>query len=51
MDATLYGFIASIWEANIATRLKPLLAEHANLICYSARMRALCFPELPTLSA
>lgn len=50
IDATVYAFIASIWEANIATRLKPLVAEHANLLRYSARMRAHCFPELPTLS-
>ncbi|MFA5938415.1 MAG: glutathione S-transferase family protein [Sinimarinibacterium sp.] len=42
-DASVYAFLANMWEATLETPLKPLVARHANLVAYCARMRAHCF--------
>lgn len=45
LDATAFGFLANIWDAQIKdSPLKPLMAAHANLVAYCERMRQKCFP-------
>lgn len=43
LDASAYAFLANAYEAPIETALKPLVAHHANLVAYCARMRQRCF--------
>lgn len=43
VDATVYAFLASCWEAQLDTPLKALVAEHQNLVAYCKRMRERCF--------
>ena len=42
-DASIYAFVANLWEATLDTPLKPLVGRHPNLVAYCARMRARCF--------
>jgi glutathione S-transferase len=44
IDASVYAFLASAWQVQIDTPLKPLVARHANLVDYCRRMQARCFP-------
>ena len=45
LDASAYAFLASAWEIQLDTPLKPLVGRHPNLVAYCARMRARCFSE------
>lgn len=49
VDATVYAFLASCWEAELDTPLKARVARHANLTAYCRRMRAHCFEAAGTL--
>jgi glutathione S-transferase len=43
IDATVYAFLANMWEVQIDSPLKPLVARHRNLVAYCERMRERCF--------
>jgi len=45
IDATLYAFLANLWEVELDTPLKQLVGRHKNLVAYCDRMRARCFGE------
>lgn len=43
IDATVYAFVANMWEVQIDTPLKAIVGGHKNLVAYCARMRSRCF--------
>jgi glutathione S-transferase len=45
IDATIYAFIANMWEVQIDTPLKAIVGKHKNLVAYCERMRARCFKD------
>jgi glutathione S-transferase len=45
VDASLYGFLANMWEVQLDTPLKALVGRHKNLVAYCERMRARCFGD------
>ena len=49
LDASVYAFLASMWEARVDSPLKAVVGKYPNLVAYCARMRARCFPELPKI--
>jgi len=46
LDATLYGLLSGIIDADFDTPLKRAAVQHPNLVAHTARMRAKYFPEL-----
>ncbi len=46
LDATMYGVLSSIIDADFDTAIKRSALTHDNLIAYTARMRKRYFPEL-----
>ena len=46
VDASVYAFVANMWEARLVTPLKEIVGRHKNLVAYCQRMRQRCFPEL-----
>ncbi|MBL4616974.1 MAG: glutathione S-transferase family protein [Robiginitomaculum sp.] len=47
LDATLYGILSSIIDADFDTELKRSAMAHQNLVAYTSNMRQRYFPELP----
>jgi glutathione S-transferase len=45
IDATVYAFLANMWEVELDTPLKHMVGRHKNLVAYCERMRARCFGE------
>ena len=45
IDASVYAFLAGMWEIQLDTPLKALVGKHKNLVAYCERMRARCFGE------
>lgn len=48
IDATVYAFVGNMYEVQLDLPVKALVAKHANLIAYCARMRERCFPQTKT---
>jgi len=46
VDATLYGLLSSILDADFDTELKRSALQHQNLTAFTARMRQRYFPDL-----
>jgi glutathione S-transferase len=45
IDASLYAFLANLWEVELDTPLKTAVGRHKNLVAYCERMRARCFGD------
>ena len=45
IDATVYAFLANMWEVELDTPLKALVGKHKNLVAYCERMHGKCFGE------
>lgn len=43
IDATVYAFLANMWEVQVDTPLKAIVGAHKNLVAYCERMRSRCF--------
>lgn len=45
VDATVYAFLANMWEIALETPLKAMVGKHRNLVAYCERMKRRCFGE------
>lgn len=45
VDATAYAFLAGVLHTRPPNSLTALAAQHPNLVAYTERLRARCFPE------
>lgn len=45
IDASVYAFLANMWEVQLDTPLKAVVGRHKNLVAYCERMRKRCFGE------